>query len=316
MRVLRRGDLTSQSLAMPVRIHFGFPSPAEVPDLRIAAANGPMLQLRRDGTATGTMRLTDRDMEILTLLRPARWLETSQLHRRFFAPATLSAARKRLRRLAAAGCIRKHQGDRMREALFTIGREGARLFERRAGGAVALEKRPPLQRDHFLAVNTIRIAAELCGSLSYFFAYWELPAAGWRHSLIPDAVMSLGGRTFALEIDRGVEGIRFFMRTKIAVYRRGLAGFPLDAVLVVADRKTRMEALARAIDDDQGRFLFSTIDEISQHGLLAPVLYRQPDGTGEPAIRGGSAEKLRRENSFPASSALDSRDSGKRGMPS
>src|SRR4029077_20230786 len=105
---------------------------------------------------------------------------------------------------------------------------------------IALERRPPTQREHFLAVNDVRIAAELAGSLSYFFAYWELPGLGWRHSLIPDAVFQLTDRTFAMELDRGVEGIQFFLRTKITGYRRGLDGLPLSAILIVTDRDARM----------------------------------------------------------------------------
>jgi len=228
------------------------------------------------------VRLTARCRDLLGLLRAARWLTTGQVHRRFFPRATVGAARRRLRRLAAANYVRKHQEDRMREALFTLGRDGARVLEAAGSKPVRLERTPPAQLDHFLAVNTIRIAAELCGSLSYFFSYWELPASGWRHPLIPDAVFALGDRNFAAEFDRGVEGIKFFMRTKVAVYRRGLPGFPFVAVLVVADRTARMEALARAVGDGDGRFVFTTIDAIRDRGLLAPIYHRHPGAAAGP----------------------------------
>jgi hypothetical protein len=196
----------------------------------------------------------------------------------------------------------------MQEALFTLGREGVRVLEKSGSKAIQLERRPPTQLDHFLAVNTIRIAAELCGSLSYFFAYWELPALGWRHVLIPDAVFALGDRTFAVEFDRGVEGVRFFMRTKIAVYRCGLPGFAFAAVLVVVDREARMESLARAVVDGGGEFLFTTIDAIRDRGLLAPIYCRNAGSPAEPLLGKCSFEVSGRENTFVAASNVTSMD--------
>ena len=68
----------------------------------------------------------------------------------------------------------------MDEALFRLGRAGKRVLEVARAAPIALERRPPTQKEHFVAVNDMRIAAELAGSLSYFFAYWELPGLGWR----------------------------------------------------------------------------------------------------------------------------------------
>ena len=145
---------------------------------------------------------------------------------------------------------------RMDEALFTLGRAGKRVLEAALVMPVPLERRPPTQREHFLAVNDVRIAAELAGSLSYFFAYWELPGLGWRHSLIPDAVFRMADRTFAVEFDRGVEGIQFFIRTKIAAYGRGLDGLPLTAILIVTDRDARMASLAEGHRRNKGTRAF------------------------------------------------------------
>jgi hypothetical protein len=223
-------------------------------------------------------------MNLLRLLAAARWLTTRQIHRRFFGKKTMDVARKRLRKLTAHGYLLMVREGRMNLALFTLGREGKRVLETATSGAVALERRPPTQREHFLAVNDVRIAAELAGSLSYFFAYWELPGLGWRHALIPDAVFSMADRTFALEFDRGVEGVKFFVRTKIATYRRGLDGLPLEAVLVVTDREPRMIALAKAIGDTGGRMLFSTIDAVREKGMLGPVFHRTPGDAGTPLV--------------------------------
>jgi hypothetical protein len=226
------------------------------------------------------MKLTPRCINLLRLLSSARWLTTRQIHGRFFAGATPDAARKRLRKLTAGEYLVMVREGRMNQALFTLGRAGKRVLEAARVTPPALERRPPSQREHFLAVNDMRIAAELAGSLSYFFAYWELPALGWRHSLIPDAVFRIGDRTFAVEFDRGVEGIQFFIRTKIVAYRRGLDGLPLTAVLIVTDRDARMASLAKAIGETKGRMLFSTLDAVRVHGLLGPVFHREPGDTG------------------------------------
>ena len=226
------------------------------------------------------MRLTKRCMEILTLLRDARWLSTSQLHRRFFPHATLNAARKRLRRLAQAGYLRKFQEGRMQEAMFTLGNEGRRELERKGWADIVLVRQPPKQREHMTGINDVRIAAEITGHLEYFFSAWELPGAGWNHPIIPDAVMRLKNKSFAVEFDRGLESIGYFVKTKITVYRSGLQGLPLAAVIVVADGKARMNSLARAIGGDSGRVLFTTIDLIRRHGMLAAVFYSGPDREG------------------------------------
>jgi hypothetical protein len=55
-----------------------------------------------------------------------------------------------------------------------------------------------------------------CGQLSYFFAAWELPGIGWKHPIVPDAIFRTMDRTFAVEYDRGGEGLRYFIGSKIA----------------------------------------------------------------------------------------------------
>jgi len=172
----------------------------------------------------------------------------------------------------------------MREAMFTLGREGKRYLERQGGTAVGLERRPPKQCEHLLGINDLRIAAEASGALEYFFASWELPGVGWRHPVIPDAVFCVGKRTFAAEYDRGLETLRYFVRTKIAVYARGLQDFPLTAVVVVADRSVRMKSLARSITGARVTVFFTTIDLVRDRGILAPIFYRHPDGRAETIV--------------------------------
>src|SRR5438094_351200 len=177
------------------------------------------------------MRLTARCLDMLNLLAVARWLSTGQLHRRFFKNVTIDAARKRLRDLEQAKYIFRFRENQMAESLLTLGCEAKPVLEKNGGREISLARRPPKQLDHYLGVNDMRIAAEAVPELRYFFGYWELPALNWHHRLIPDAVMALGNQTFALEFDRGNESLRFFFKTKIPMYRVGLPGLPLSALL-------------------------------------------------------------------------------------
>lgn len=211
-----------------------------------------MLCLRRNGEAARTMKLTPRCTELFRLLRGARWLSTGQIHRRFFPHASFDAARKRLRKHVETRHLVAYREHRMAETLFTLGPEAKRLLEQVSAADIRLERKPPKQIEHFAGINDIRIAAELAESLSYFFACWELPAFDWQHPIIPDAVCGFSGRTFAIEYDRGMEGVRFFIDTKITLYERGLDGLPLTAVLVITDGSQRMKNLAQAVTPQYG----------------------------------------------------------------
>ena len=252
------------------------------------------------------MRLTTRCKNLLRVLRAARWLTTGQVRRRFFPEATVDAARKRLRLLTQAGYLFRFRAHRMSESLFTLGPEGKRVLELSDGEEISLERRPPKQLEHFAAVNDVRIAAEMAGPVSYFFAHWELPGVGWRAPLIPDAIVSMHRRTFAVEFDRGVEGVRFFLKTKIALYRRGLPGYPLSAILVIADRRARMVSLARSVPNEHGQFLFATLEDVRTHGLAAPVFYRRIDADPVSLFSKSLPEVSCREESLLPSSGAES----------
>ena len=230
------------------------------------------------------MRLTRRTTELFEFIRPVRWATTSQIHRRFSAGVSKDAVRKWLRNLTSESYLRRVQENRMRDALFTLGPEGKRALEKIGGAEIRLEPRPPQNLAHHLGLTDLRISAELSGALDYYFAYWELPVVGWQHRIIPDAIFSIRGRQFAMEFDRGLETIRYFVRTKISMYARGLDDFPLAALLVVADREARMKTLARAIKSGSVPVLFTTIDLLRERSILAPVFYRDPNGTGERIV--------------------------------
>src|SRR5438876_781655 len=124
------------------------------------------------------MRLTRRCFELLEEFPGAGGLTTSQVRRRFFPRDKTNATSKRLYKLTEAKYLMKHQEHRMREAFYTLGREGKRVLERVCVKEIMLQRKPPKLLEHFMGVNDLRIAAELAGPLTYFFAYWELPGIG------------------------------------------------------------------------------------------------------------------------------------------
>jgi hypothetical protein len=280
LRVLRRDDLAGRRLAVRLRVPSGFAPIATVPNLRPAAAHGPVLRLRVYGEAARIMRLTQRCLDLFRLLQAALWLFTGQIHRRFFPNASLDAARKFLRKQVERRHLVAYREHRMMETLFALGPEGRRALQRIGVAEIRPQRRPPKQLAHLTGINDIRIAAELAGQLSFFFACWELPAFDWPHAIIPDAVCALSGRTFAIEYDRGMEGVRFFAETKIAQYERGLEGLPLTAILVITDGERRMRNLAQAVSASRQTILFSTLERVRARGLLAPVFMRH--GEHEP----------------------------------
>ena len=62
------------------------------------------------------------------------------------------------------------------------------------------------------AINDLRIAAELTGSLQFFYAAWELPGLGWSEAIIPDGLFAFERNNVALEFDTGTEAGKSFMR--------------------------------------------------------------------------------------------------------
>jgi hypothetical protein len=226
------------------------------------------------------MRLTERCTDLLKLLRTARWLTTAQIQRRFFSTATADAVRKRLRKLSTGGYVVAVRRDRMSQALFRLGPEGKRVLEVLSGEPVVVDRKPPIQRQHSEAINDFRIAAELAGQLKFFYAAHELPKLGWAHAIIPDGIVGLGEEIFAIEVDTGVEGVQFFVRSKMPAYDRGFENFPLSALLIVVDRTARISSLSKAIGNRYCRVLFTTMDLVAGHSLLAPIFYSHPTGWG------------------------------------
>jgi hypothetical protein len=273
MSKLWQRDFSRGNLAMPiVQIYLRRSSSAALSHLLFAPTHGAMLCLPHHCkiTGRGIMRLTQRCIDLMNLLKAARWLTTCQIHHRFFTDATIDAARKRLRKLAIAGYLTACQANRMSESVFALGKEAKRYLEKCGSAEIFLAKKPPKEFDHFRGVNDLRLAAELSGKINFFFAYWELPGFKWDHPLIPDAVFSYADDTYFAEFDRGFENTGFFVKTKISNYKNGIDGFPEFSLLIITDSQSRLKSLAAAIgagSADNFPVLYATIDEIRRDGL-------------------------------------------------
>src|SRR5262249_44055265 len=156
---------------------------ARLPSMPKLASHGALLCLRCNGEVARTMILTPRSMDFFRLIHVARWLYTSQAHRRYFSHATLDATRRWLRKHVASQYLNVYRTHKMAEAFFTLGPEGKRILEL-DGKDVHLERHPPKQLEHLMGINDVRIAADMEVSLTYFFACWELSALGWRDAII------------------------------------------------------------------------------------------------------------------------------------
>jgi hypothetical protein len=171
------------------------------------------------------MRLTERDKEILQKLGRCKWLTTSQVQRLFFPAVSLDPVRKRLRKLAAAKCLRSYQRDRMSEMLHGLGK-------------------PPKQIEHLIGINEIRLAAEKEGP-AFFYAHWELPAFGWDYPIVPDAVAKVDGRLYLVEYDTGTETLAQ-LQAKFSNY----GCFDFDyALLLCAETEKRLLKLKALAHD-------------------------------------------------------------------
>ena len=166
------------------------------------------------------MRLTARDQEILRKLERCKWLTTSQIQRVFFPGVSLDPVRKRLRKLAAAKCLRSYQRHQMAEMLHGLGK-------------------PPKQIEHLVGINDIRLAAEK-GNPAFFYAYWELPAFGWDYPIVPDAASRVDGKVYLVEYDTGTETLAQ-LETKFARYDCFDFAYGL---LLAAETEKRLQKLA------------------------------------------------------------------------
>jgi hypothetical protein len=194
------------------------------------------------------IRVSDRDLAVIAKCAVSKALTTSQLVRTYFPEVTPDAARKSLRRLCRTGYLISFRANPMAEALYGVGPQGRALLAAK-GLEVEISRKPPVEMAHIAGINDIRLSLESePNRVAFFFACWELAGMGWDRPVIPDAAFALKlpeRHAFLLEYDRGTETLERLSR-KFHAYAEGLAGFPFEAVVLVAETSTRLENARRS----------------------------------------------------------------------
>ncbi len=206
--------------------------------------------------------VTERDLDMLTLVGLSRYVSTDQLARDFF-PST-DRARRRVRKLFDAGLLTVMVVDSAKPNLVALTRRGLSLLLAREPGLDGRVGRAGAVRlpavDHHLAVVDARtFAAGLAsrervplrfesgvGALAAEFGLPSLP-------LEPDGIAVFGeaGETTAVgvEVDLGHEGLKVLV-AKFERYAQAFDRGPLDALWLVVEagpgRRTSLEAAVAA----------------------------------------------------------------------
>lgn len=237
----------------------------------------------RSAAGVAPIRLTQRDVDLLTSLVDFRILTTTQIQRLFFR--SLHRSRKRLFKLWQHGVVDRvfrpvALGESPSEAIYTIAAKGARLLARardsseQASAEVTRRKKmSPFFLEHTLAVSDFRIALmNGCSRTSHArLLFWRQgPSIGFEQIVVDQteggslvrvpivadglAGIEIAGRKkyYFVEVDRGTVPLRRWRRRYAAyvkAYRdAGLhkrLGIDRFSVLILAPNQNRLTNLFR-----------------------------------------------------------------------
>jgi hypothetical protein len=259
----------------------------------------------------GEIRLTPRDIEILEAIGRMRYVTTAQLARLSFAGSQW-AARKRLRRLLDAGCLRCWVPRLDAPNIYALTRRGARIL-----GEPGPEGEPwPAPRaldgrlEHLLAINSLRVAlAVTLEAEDAVIHWWRSDAELARRSsqvVVPDALFRVAwpdaAHIFALEVDRTPPAPQMFIRRLLRYQGFGTQVLGVEAftLLVVGSKALWVErAQQRAGSLGLGLPVsFGMFDAVQADGARAE--WRSSRGDVHPSLRavasaakGGAFEERR-----------------------
>jgi hypothetical protein len=258
-----------------------------------------------------TIRIMERDIQILELLAAAGWLSTRQIQYALFPGAIAKVVNKRMRKLAQACYVVKVRLSRTDENLYRLGIEGKKVVASETNfpeEEIVLMRKPPRELRHFLAINDLRLIFEKeikkrGGEMNFFFADPELRKRGEQSPIIPDAIMRffLDGKDyrFAIEFDNGTETPHYFASEKVRKYtciasaRRPIFSFDSFRILVFTeDLKTALRLMRGSIRENPppGLFYFAVTSEITPEDILGDIyldpteVFRQARGSGRVEV--------------------------------
>jgi hypothetical protein len=281
-----------------------------MPSLFQYSTDGTLSSLPSDEKASMTIRIMERDIQILELLAATGWLSTRQIQYALFPDAIMKVVNKRMRKLTEARYLEKVRLSRTDQNLYRLGSEGRKVVAGETNfpeAGIVLMRKPPRELDHFMAINDLRLFFEKeirkrGGEMKFFFADLELKKRGEQSPIIPDAIMRfvLDGRDyrFAIEYDNGTETSRYFASQKVRKYihiasaHRPIFSLMDFRVLVFTENsKTALKLMRGSIRErpPRGLFYFAVKSEMAPEDILSDI-YLDPTEVFSPERRGGKGE--------------------------
>jgi hypothetical protein len=239
-----------------------------------------------------SMRMTERDIQVLELLAVCGWLSTRQIQYSLFPETIAKVVNKRMRKLTEAGYVHKVRLGRTDQNLYRCASGGKKALCRETDfpeGALVSLREPPKELSHFMAINDFRLVMEAeitkrGGQMRFFFSDMELRRKAERCILIPDAMVSfiLKGKEyqFAFEYDNGTETPTYFSRQKVRKYLQlASASQPIFSlnnfrVLVVTNKfKDALKLMRAAVLESPpaGFFYFAGVGDILSDEVLSDI---------------------------------------------
>jgi len=253
----------------------------------------------------GALRLTPRDIEVLEATGRMRYVTTPQLARLLFGGSQW-AARKRLRRLFDAGCLRCWSPRLEAPNVYALTLRGARLLGHPDPHGEPWPAPRGLDRrlEHLLAVNSLRVAlATTLESESAVIEWWQSDVELlrlFRECVVPDALFRIGwpdtSNVYALEVDRTPPAPQAFARKLLRYQSLRSQAFGAGAfTLLVVGGKPAWVERARDHARKLGRSVpvwFGVFEDIDSHGAYGS--WRSLHDNCHPSLRSvASAERVR-----------------------
>jgi hypothetical protein len=250
-----------------------------------------------------TLKLTNRDLEVMKALYEYRVLSTHQVQELFFS--SIVKARARLQLLYHHGFVdRKFSGvyfDKMNSPIsYVLDRRGAEtLYDTgilTKGWSVKSKQVGTFFLQHTLEINSVRIAiTKACQQFGFELVEWRSETElkdGFDHvkvpqiehpiAVLPDSYLVIktpAGVTthFFLEVDRSTETTEKFRR-KLLAYQVYLSsplakkrfGTTKFRVLTTTKSTARLENLKRVAEKIEGknRFWFTVLNQVTENSVL------------------------------------------------
>jgi hypothetical protein len=264
---------------------------------------------RRTVRAPGaTVALTERDIELFTLVGLCKYLAADQLARTFFA-SSFDVARRRFRKLYDAGYLAFTLRSSTSPNLVSLTKLAVRAVADRDPELAARLKLAGTLRlasvSHHLGVCETRLAlVSIAEERGLELVRWEGGQGAFARAhalpsvhLEPDGLAQINGpmatRVLAVEFDAGTETLATMLRSKLERYVSARTARLLDGLVIVADGGERRQ---RAVNELVAASGLASWAAVLGAGTLRERPVRVPDALARllpsPKATSGSAGNL------------------------